>query len=214
MPTITPSLLARLQAAAPDEEAWGRLIELFGPVVYGRCRRAGVPGQDVADVGQDVFVEVMRGIAHFRRDRPGDTFRGWLACITQRRIADYWRLRHHAAEGNAAGGSAARDRLAEVPEPSGRGEDRATTSPAPETAAGASPEPADAGEGDDLRGRALRLIAARFEPRTWQACWLVVMEGRPMEAAAEELGMTANAVRIAKSRVLTCLRDEFAGLLD
>jgi RNA polymerase sigma-70 factor (ECF subfamily) len=208
MSTVTPSLLARLQAAAPDEEAWVRLIKLFGPAVYRRCRRAGVPGQDVADVGQEVFLEVRKGIADFRRDRPGDTFRGWLVRITQCRIADYWRLRHRPAEGGAAGGSTARDQLAEVPEPPGRGAD-----PAPqETTAGAAPEQAD--EGDDLRGRALRLIAARFEPHTWQACWLVVMQGRPAEVAAEELGMTVNAVRIAKSRVLTCLRDEFAGLLD
>ena len=214
MSTITPSLLARLQAAAPDEEAWGRLIELYGPVVYGRCRGAGVPGQDAADVGQEVFLEVMRGIAGFRRDRPGDTFRGWLARITQRRIADYWRLRHRPAEGDAAGGSAARTRLAEVPEPAGRGAEQATASSAQGSTAGAPPEQAEAGEGDDLRGRALRLIAARFEPLTWQACWLVVMQGRPAEVAAEELGMTVNAVRIAKSRVLACLHDEFADLLD
>jgi RNA polymerase sigma-70 factor (ECF subfamily) len=212
MSTITSSLLARLQAVVPDEEAWGRLIELFGPAVYDRCCRAGVPGQDVADVGQEVFVEVMRGIAQFRRDRPGDTFRGWLARITEHRIADYWRLRRRRPEGDAAGGSSARDRLAEVPVPSDGGAIQPTVLGGQEPTAGALPEPADAG--DDLRGRALRLIAARFEPRTWQACWLVVMEGRPVEAAAEELGMTANAVRIAKSRVLTCLRDEFADLLD
>jgi RNA polymerase sigma-70 factor (ECF subfamily) len=203
-----------LQAAAPHEEAWERLIDLYGPVVYERCRRAGVPGQDVADVGQEVFLEVMKGIADFRRDRPGDSFRGWLARITQCRIADYWRLRHRPAEGAAAGGSAARDRLAEVPEPTDRGAERVSDSATLAPAGGPPPsEETDEGELEDLRGRALRMIAARFEPLTWQACWLVVMQRCPAEVVAKQLGMTVNAVRIAKSRVLACLRGEFADIL-
>jgi RNA polymerase sigma-70 factor (ECF subfamily) len=213
MSSMSPSLLVRLQAAEPDELAWGRLMELYGPLVYARCRRAGVPAQDVADVGQEVFLEVSKCIAHFRRDRPGDTFRGWLARITQRRVADYWRRRQRAPEGEAAGGSVARERLGEVPEPSHHG---AASESVPSPGPGGS-EPAgeaDAGEADDLRRRALQLIAARFEERTWRACWLVVMEGRPVEVVAAELGMSANAVRVAKSRVLTCLRDEFGDLLD
>jgi hypothetical protein len=40
------------------------------------------------------------------------------------------------------------------------------------------------------------------------------MEGRPVEVVAEELCMSANAVRVARSRVLTSLRDEFGDLLD
>jgi RNA polymerase sigma-70 factor (ECF subfamily) len=214
MSSITASLLARLRMTAPDEQAWGRLMELYGPVVYARCRRAGVPAQDVADVGQEVFLEVMKGIANFRRDRPGDTFRGWLTRITQRRTADYWRRRHRTPEGEAAGGSAARERLGEVPEPHQRGAAPGSSPSAGGTARDEPPGEADAGEANDLRRRALRLIAARFEPRTWRACWLVVMEGRAVEVVAEELGMSANAVRVAKSRVLTSLRDEFGDLLD
>jgi RNA polymerase sigma-70 factor (ECF subfamily) len=204
MSTITTSLLGRVQASLRDEAAWGRLMTLYGPLVYNRCRRGGVPPQDVGDVGQEVFLDVARQIADFRRDRPGDSFGGWLARITQRRVADYWRRRQRAPEGAAAGGSAARQRLAEVPEPSGRG-----VMPTPPSSAAIGP-----GEADDLRRRALRLIETRFEGRTWQACWRVVIDGRPIEVAAEELGLTPNAVRVAKSRVLSCLRDEFGSLLD
>lgn len=203
MSSISVTLLAQLQAATPSDDAWGRLMELFGPVIYNRCRHASIPAQDVADVGQEVFLDVMKGIGEFRRDRLGDTFRGWLARITQRRIADYWRRRQRTPEGEAVGGSVARHQLGEVPD---------QHDAAPLSSIRTAEDDSD--EAIDLRRRALELIASRFEPRTWQACSLVVLEGRPVEAVAEELGLSANAVRVAKSRVLSCLREEFGELLD
>src|SRR5438094_6344454 len=67
------SLLARVKAR--QEAAWERLVALYGPLVYSWCLRAGLQPADAADVGQDVFTAVLRNIASFRRDRPGDTFR-------------------------------------------------------------------------------------------------------------------------------------------
>jgi RNA polymerase sigma-70 factor (ECF subfamily) len=62
--------------------------------------------------------------------------------------------------------------------------------------------------------RALELMQADFEPRTWKACWELVVAGRPGADVAAELGMTENAAYIAKWRVLRRLREELAGLLD
>src|SRR5438874_4801834 len=53
-----------------------------------------------------------------------------------------------------------------------------------------------------LVGRAVRLMEAQFEPATWKACWEVVVAGRPAADVAAELGLTVNAVYLAKSRVL------------
>src|SRR5262249_16748331 len=47
MTTISRTLLARLRTPVRDDQAWGRLLELYGPVVYGRCRKVGIPAQDV-----------------------------------------------------------------------------------------------------------------------------------------------------------------------
>ena len=63
-----------------------------------------------------------------------------------------------------------------------------------------------------LLRQALRLVSSEFEPRSWQAVWRVVVEDqRPVEVAAE-LGMTPNAVYVAKSRVLSRLREILADL--
>src|SRR5262249_2315434 len=80
------TVLARVRAH--DETAWGRLVSLYGPLVYGWCLRAGLQAADAADVGQEVFAAVARNIPSFRRDRPGDSFRGWLYVITRSKISD------------------------------------------------------------------------------------------------------------------------------
>ena len=57
-------------------------------------------------------------------------------------------------------------------------------------------------------GRALALIRGEFEERTWGAFWRTAVEGRAAKDVGAELGLSAGAVRVAKSRVLHRLREE------
>jgi RNA polymerase sigma-70 factor (ECF subfamily) len=181
---------------AQDQAAWERLVTLYSPLVYRWCRQAGLQPADAADVGQEVFRAVARKIGDFRRDRPGDSFRGWLRVITQNKLRDH--ERKQAKEGGGVGGSDALRKLQQVP-----------AQPRD------SPEPAsDADEERIVYRQALELIRAEFEERTWQAFSRVVMDGvRPADVAAE-LGLTVNAVYLARSRVLRRIREEFADLVD
>jgi RNA polymerase sigma-70 factor (ECF subfamily) len=61
---------------------------------------------------------------------------------------------------------------------------------------------------------ALELIQTEFAPTTWKACWQTVVEGRSSADVAQALGITENAVYIARCRVLRRLRQEFTGLLE
>ena len=65
-----------------------------------------------------------------------------------------------------------------------------------------------------LVARALEIMQAEFEPSTWQACWQTTVEDRPAADVAAELGITINAVYVARSRVLRRLREELRDLLD
>ena len=189
----TPSSLLDRLRSADDAAAWDRLWALYGPTVEGWCRRAGLTPEDAADVRQEVFRAVVRGIAHFRRDRPGDSFRGWLYATTRRKLLDHWRKR--GKQPLAAGGTDHHERLMDLPAEEPAGTDEAAT---------------------DDRGvfeRSVRLIRAEFEERTWQAFWRVTVDGRPAADVAAELGMTPGAVYVAKSRVLKRLREEFRELL-
>ena len=52
-----------------------------------------------------------------------------------------------------------------------------------------------------------------FEERTWTAFWRVTIDNRSTADVAAELGISANAVRLAKSHVLRRLREEMGELI-
>lgn len=188
------SLLERLQG--PDEESWNRLVRLYGPLVYSWCRRKGLQSQDAADVAQEAFQAVARSLNRFRRDRPGDSFRKWLKTITNNKIYDH--LRRQQWQPRAAGGTDAQMRLAQ----------------ATEETVEVHLDDEEAAETNHLLRQALELVRAEFEPATWAAFWGTAVEGRKSTDVAADLGLSPNAVRIAKSRVRSRLRQEFGELLD
>ncbi len=57
------------------------------------------------------------------------------------------------------------------------------------------------------------MVKAEFEPRTWQMFWLTAIEGRSPVDIAAALGVSPAAVRMAKSRVLHRLKEEFGDLV-
>src|SRR4051812_46589737 len=83
------SLLQRARARDPD--AWQRLLGLYAPLVQFWCDRAGIPEADRADVVQEVFRAAGAGLGGFRRERAGDTFRGWLRGITRNQIRQHFK---------------------------------------------------------------------------------------------------------------------------
>jgi RNA polymerase sigma-70 factor (ECF subfamily) len=60
----------------------------------------------------------------------------------------------------------------------------------------------------------MRLVRPEFTEATWQAFQRLALDGAPGQVVAEELGLSVNAVLIAKSRVLARLRQEAQGLVD
>ncbi len=180
------------RARSRDQAAWERLIRLYAPLVEQWCCQAGLQHADVADVRQDVFGAVSTGLDSFRHDQPGATFRGWLRNITRNKIADLLRKSPHRAEG----GSEAAQRIFQVPQPG---------------------QPEGEMESEDLKllyRRALELIVTDFEETTWKAFLEVVVNARAPAEVAAELGITTNAVYLAKGRVLSRLREEFVDLID
>src|SRR5262249_57661610 len=91
-----------------------RLV-LYRARVLFWCRRGGLAAEDAEDVAQDVFAAVARRLDGFRRDRPGDTFRGWLRVITRNELL----LHHRRRQGQprAEGGSDALRQLQAVADP-------------------------------------------------------------------------------------------------
>jgi RNA polymerase sigma-70 factor (ECF subfamily) len=187
------SLLVRVRAG--DAAAWQRLVSLYTPLVYRRCRGMGLQGADAANVGQEVFLAVFQNIAAFRREKPTDSFRGWLRTITRNKVLDHYNRRARREAG--AGGSEAQRWIEQQPD-GGR-------------------EDTEAEDRDDRRllyRRAIELVRGEFEERTWLAFVRTAVDGQPAAAVADELGLTRNAVYLAKARVRRRLRLELEDLGD
>ena len=185
--STSTGLLQRVKAQ--DAEAWQRLVDLYGPLVYRWCRQAGLQAEDASDMVQEVFSTVVVRVGEFRRSQGNGSFRGWLRVIARHKVGDHFvRLKNRAL---AEGGTTAQERLRQIVAPS------------------APPSTTDqSGETGLLSQRALELVRAEFEPHTWQAFLRVTAGGRSPAQVAEELGMTPQAVYTAKCRVLCRLRQQ------
>jgi RNA polymerase sigma-70 factor (ECF subfamily) len=192
-PTST-TLLER--AKGGEAEAWSRLVALYSPLVLWWCRRRGLGPHDAEDVAQEVLATVHARIAGFRKEGQCGSFRGWLRSITHNKVGDYYRRRQRD-EARAAGGSDAHDRLNQVP--------------AETSEEGAAD---DAAEHGILSRRALELIRAEFEPRTWEMAWRVAVDGHSPSDVASDLGVSVGTVYSAKSRVLGRLRRELGDVVE
>jgi RNA polymerase sigma-70 factor, ECF subfamily len=193
--SVSSTLLDQLRAGGQD--AWQRLVQLYGPVTYRWCRRANLTAEDSADVVQDVLAAVMVSLPDFRRDRPEHSFSGWLATITRNKVRELCRRRQGKAE--ARGGSTAQRQMAEIPQP-------------PEPNSSEDSIQPDAQSAVCLSRRVLEMIRAEFEVRTWDAFWRVSVDGQSPAHVAADLDMNVAAVYKAKSRVLGRFRQVISEL--
>lgn len=189
--STSTGLLDRVRSQ--QAQAWAQLVRLYGPLVSYWLHRYALQQADHEDIFQEIFRAVATKIGSYQHKQPGASFRGWLRVITHNKWIDF--TRRKALEPGAVGGS---DWQVEVQE---------LRAPMPE-----EDEASERSEIQQLRARALELVRAEFEPRTWQMFVRVVMEDAAVATVAEEFGVSAAAVRMAKSRVLSRLRQELQGL--
>jgi RNA polymerase sigma-70 factor (ECF subfamily) len=148
---------------------------------------------DAADVLQEVWHAVHRGILDFRPRSENGSLRSWLKTITRNKIRDFFRQRTRHPP--AVGGSEFTSRMAEIP-------DCASDASSPHSPAG--PE-----RGGGILAVALENVAVEFEVRTWEAFWRTTIDGMSPADVAIDLQMSLGAVHTARWRVLKRLRQYF-----
>jgi len=179
----------------PDAGAWQRLVDLYDPLIRHWLRRHNLLPQDADDVVQEVLTVVVRKIAEFRKEPRAGAFRRWLKNITINCVRDHWRARNKGPAGT--GDSDVLQILNQLEDPHS-----------------ALSREWDLEHDRHVTARLLQLIEPHFEAKTWQAFRRLAVDGAAPDAVAAELGISVNAVFIAKSRVLSRLRQEGEGLLD
>lgn len=194
MLSTSVSLLERLHDNE-DRIAWERLNTLYSPLIRNWLLRHGVGPTDAEDLVQEVLLIVIRRYPEFQHSKRTGAFRAWLRTIAVNCCRDHWRrmrIRPTAAGGTDFIGYL--DQIADPDNPLSQEWDR---------------------EHDlYITRRLLEMIQPEFEAKTWDAFRRVTLQGEPAAEVAATLGITTNAVFIAKSRVLSRLRAEAAGLID
>lgn len=95
-PALEPSPETLLVEAVRrgDRESFGRLYDLYAPMVHG-ILLARVPWGEVDDLVQDVFLIAFKRIHTLRE---AGAFGGWLAMITRNRAVDFHRRKRETEE--------------------------------------------------------------------------------------------------------------------
>lgn len=188
MDSTSVSLLLRLKQPH-REEAWKRFVDLYAPLIFHWGQNQGLSPTDAADLVQEVMAKLINLLPEFEYD-PTERFRGFLRTITLNKARDLQRQR---AARPVKGLDQTVDRVA-------------------------TGESIDLFEENEYRSflvnRALTIMKNEFPTKTWQACWMLTVEGMSGAEVARELGISENAAYVAKSRVLRRLREELKDLLD
>lgn len=166
-----------------------RFVELYAPFIFHCGASQGLNATDTADLVQEVLGIVLVKLPEFEYD-PTRRFRGWLRTVTVNKANDFHR----------------RNAVRPI-----SGHDEAIQQA---TVAGDVDRIDEAEYRSFLVGRAVELMRSEFRETTWQACWKHVVEGRKASDVAQELGISTNAVHVAKCRVVRRLREELDGLID
>lgn len=194
MATTSPSFLDRLRRAEPQSPEWQRLHEIYQPMIRAWLSRIANLGDETDDLVQDVLLVVVRELPAFERGREG-SFRAWLRQIVVNRTRAFWKRRRRQPMTGLPtedGGM-----LAQLEDPE-----------------------SDLSRAWDLDHdrhvwqKLQQIVRADFEPATWEAFRRFGIEGKPARAVAKELGLSENAVLLAKSRVLRRLREEAREILE
>ena len=173
--------------AGQDRSCWEDFDRRYRPVIAAVCVRLGVPNSDAADIAQETLLAFLKDLRGGKYDRGRGRLRAWLAGITRRRIADHFRVRREQCLGSWVPEEPGDDVVARTWESEQR---------------------------EEILREALHQVqvSSRTTDITWRAFELTALRDFPIDAAASELGVTAQDVYLARSRVLARVREAAARL--
>ncbi|QDU80147.1 RNA polymerase factor sigma-70 [Polystyrenella longa] len=188
--TTDNKLLQRAQVNS--QESWRVLIEAYTPLVYQIARKCGLQPSDASDVTQNVLMELTRSLGNFHRRNHG-SFRKWLRVVTTSKVNNYFIKQKSLAEADQKHALFSNLNGVSLPPPTEA--EHTEENPQPLT------------DRQFKVQMVLNQVQGQVSAKTWQAFELMIAEVSSSEEIGLQLGMTADAVRMAKRRVLKRFQD-------
>ncbi len=191
-PETRASLLVRMRDPR-DGKAWAEFVQIYEPVVYRLARGKSLQDADACDLTQQVLIAVSSRVEQWDPDRSKGSFRGWLNRVARNLIVNLMINRRRHPRGS--GDSDVQRMLDEQPAPAG--EESALF---------------DVEYRRQLFHWAAEQVRGEFREATWNAFWRTCVEGAEVKQTAQQFDMSVGAVYIARSRVLSRLRERIEQL--
>jgi RNA polymerase sigma-70 factor (ECF subfamily) len=179
----TTALLAQLTAG--EDDAWDRFAERYREPVLHFARRLGIREGEAEDVAQDTLVAFLDAWRKGRYDRDKGRIGSFLFAIASQQVRSFHRKAQRARPQGVADTAFWR----ELPDEAGLRDSW------------------DVSWAKTIFERCLDRARRELEPSSVRAFELTVLDERPVKEVASELGLTANAVYIAKHRVLARIKE-------
>ena len=191
------TLLARLKDWE-DEESWRTFVKIYGQLIHGQAKSAGLSETEADEVMQETLIVVAHRIKTFTYNSEKGSFKGWLFRLTRWRIVDQFNKRqtgHVPWESLALGDENLSGELSNMPAPSGE--------------LGASWERDWQQTMLDLALEKLRL---KLPAKHFQVFQMLVQQHQSVPQVAGLLRCSQAYVHLVKFRGLRCLKKELARL--
>lgn len=182
------SLVLRLRDQN-DLAAWDEVLAVYRPLVLRMALKQGLQRADAEDVVQNVFVAVFRSVDDWLAKPQRGRFRSWLLGICRNVALNT--LNRHPKGGVGVGGSDALDMLNQLQDS----------------------DPKFASEFDlEYQRQVYRWAAEQLQKSTnalyWEAFYRTHILGNDIRNVAKELGIEIGTVYVARSRVMSQLKDK------
>ena len=167
--------------------AWSQFFERYQPMLVCFAKRLGLNESDAQDAAQETLMAFVSSYREGGYDRERGRLRTWLFGIASHKVRDMQRKRNREMVITDNADSTAF--LNKIPD------DEHLS------------RVWEAEWQQAIVRHCLTEVRKQVKPRTMEAFELFALQGLPAEQVAARLGMTENAVWIAKNRVLTRLRE-------
>ena len=177
------SLIVRLKNVQNDF-AWRDFVCAYEGFLNQLARRQGVPERHVPDVTQQILMTIAKSIEGWKDDGNSASFRRWLSTVS-RNVA----IRFMSQERKQAGGVGGSDLVSALQNVEAPPDEHSVRRYEHELIVWAAEQ-----------------VRHEFIETSWRAFWATVIEDRPVDEVASQLGVSAGSIYMSRSRIMAKIK--------